>query len=299
MSQVIWSQWEDLVVPAGFTKLTPTSTPLDSADLSAITFYVPQYMGGRKALLHVPNMPNLQYLQVPNAGFEDALEFLRPGMVLCNARGVHDASTAELAVALAISSRRGFYDFAQAQAAGKWANKRYPAFNDSKIGIIGAGSIAKTLASYLAPYDVEVTLFSRSGSDGSVKMSELDSRLPELDILFLVLPLNEESKNLFDASRLAKMKDGAVLVNVGRGPIVDTDALIAELNSGRLFAGLDVTNPEPLPEGHPLWSAKNLVLSPHVGGNSTAFDSRAKKLVTAQLERLVQGEELLNIVARG
>lgn len=299
MTHKVWTQWEDLKVPAGIEALNPKNFPLETSDLSQISFYVVPYMSGRKGLEFTSAMTNLETLQVPNAGFDDALEFLKPGVTLCNARGVHDASTAELAVALAISSRRGFYDFAQAQAAGKWANKRYPAFNDSKIGIIGAGSIAKTLASYLAPYDVEVTLFSRSGSDGSVKMSELDSRLPELDILFLVLPLNEASKNLFDASRLAKMKDGAVLVNVGRGPIVDTDALIAELNSGRLFAGLDVTNPEPLPEGHPLWSAKNLVLSPHVGGNSTAFDSRAKKLVTAQLERLVQGEELLNIVARG
>jgi len=295
----VWTQWEDLQVPDGMVALNPKNFPLETSDLSQISFYVAPYMGGRKVLEYTAAMTNLKVLQVPNAGFDDALEFLKPGVTLCNARGVHDASTAELAVALAISSRRGFYDFAIAQSEQRWANKRYASFNDSKIGIIGAGSIAHTLAKYLSPYDVEITFFSRSGLDGAVKISELDAHLPELDIVFLVLPLNNESKNLFDSERLKKMKDGAVLVNVGRGPIVNTDALIAELNSGRLFAGLDVTDPEPLPAGHPLWSAKNLVLSPHVGGNSTAFDSRAKKLIVSQLDLVASGQEPANIVGKG
>jgi len=296
---VAWTQWEDIQVPAGVKALNPKNFPLGESDLSQITFYVAPYMGGRKALEWSSSMPNLKILQVPNAGFDDALEFLRPGMTLCNARGVHDASTAELAIALAISTRRGFYDFARAQQAGKWAPKRYESFNDSKIGIIGAGSIARTLASYLSPYDVEISFFSRSGSDGAIPISDLDAHLPHLDILFLVLPLNAESKHLIDKKRLKLMKDGAVLVNVGRGPIVDTEALVEELNTGRIFAGLDVTDPEPLTEGHPLWSAKNLILSPHVGGNSTAFDSRAKKLIEKQLNLISKGEEPENIVARG
>ena len=294
-----WTQWEDIQTPNGITALNPKNFPLEESDLSQITFYVAPYMGGRKALEYTTSMPNLKILQVPNAGFDDALEFLRPGMILCNARGVHDASTAELAVALAISSRRGFYDFAVAQQAGQWKPKRYESFNDSKIGIIGAGSIARTLASYLAPYDVEISFFSRSGSDGAIKIADLDAHLPHLDILILVLPLNAESKHLINAQRLKLMKNGAVIVNVGRGPIIDTDALISELNTGRIFAGLDVTDPEPLPQGHPLWSAKNLVLSPHVGGNSTAFDSRAKKLIERQLDLISRGVEPENIVARG
>jgi phosphoglycerate dehydrogenase-like enzyme len=294
-----WTQWEDIQTPNGITALNPKNFPLEESDLSQITFYVAPYMGGRKALEYTTSMPNLKILQVPNAGFDDALEFLRPGMILCNARGVHDASTAELAVALAISSRRGFYDFAVAQQAGQWKPKRYESFNDSKIGIIGAGSIARTLASYLAPYDVEISFFSRSGSDGAIKIADLDAHLPHLDILFLVLPLNAESKHLINAQRLKLMKNGAVIVNVGRGPIIDTDALTSELNTGRIFAGLDVTDPEPLPQGHPLWSAKNLVLSPHVGGNSTAFDSRAKKLIERQLDLISRGVEPENIVARG
>jgi len=299
MEHTIWSQWDDLSVPNGIKKLSPSNFSLETDDLSQITFYVPQYMGGRKALEYVRKMPNLKYLQVPNAGFDDALEFLNPGVVLCNARGVHDSSTAELAVALALASRRGFYDFAIAQAKGEWAHKRYPSFNDSKIGIIGAGSIANTLKSYLEPYDLEILMFSRSGQNGSIAISQLDSHLPKLDFVFIVIPLNDESRNLFDAKKLSLMKDGAVIVNVGRGPIINTEALLKELNSGRIYAGLDVTDPEPLPPDHPLWKAKNLILSPHVGGNSTAFESRGKKLIESQLKLLSTGQELNNIVAHG
>jgi len=299
MSHVVWSQWEDLEVPEGFTSLTPKSTPLDSSDLSNISFYVPQYMGGKQALEYSRGMNNLKYLQVPNAGFDDAIAYLKPGVVLCNARGVHDASTAELAMGLAIASRRGFADFANAQRNGDWAHVRYPSFNDSAIGIIGAGSIASTLKSYLEPYDVEITMYSRSGSNGSRSISELDAHLPNTDIVFLVLPLNDESRGMFDARRLALMKDGALIVNVARGGIINTDALIAELNADRLYAGLDVTDPEPLPSDHPLWKAKNCIISPHVGGDSTAFESRGKKLVESQLRLLAEGKEPINIVARG
>jgi phosphoglycerate dehydrogenase-like enzyme len=297
MEHTVWTQWDELKVPNGITKLSPANFSLDTDDLSQITFYVPQYMGGKKALEYVQKMPNLKYLQVPNAGYDDALEFLRPGMTLCNARGVHDASTAELAVALALASRRGFHDFAIAQSKSEWAHKRYPSFNDSKIGIIGAGSIANTLRSYLEPYDVEISMFSRSGQNGSIAISELSAHLPNLDFIFIVIPLNEESRNLFDSTKLALMKDGAVIVNVGRGPIINTQALLEELNSGRIYAGLDVTDPEPLPSDHPLWKAKNLIITPHVGGNSTAFESRGKRLIESQLELLSSGQELNNIVA--
>ena len=127
----------------------------------------------------------------------------------------------------------------------------------------------------------------------------LDKHLPNLDIVILILPLTDESRHMFNKERLAKMKDGALIINVARGPIIETDALIAELNSGRLFAALDVTDPEPLPAGHRLWSAKNLLLVPHVGGNSTAFEPRARRLVESQLALLADGKTLNNIVAKG
>jgi phosphoglycerate dehydrogenase-like enzyme len=295
----VWSQWENLKVPDGFTALNPLNHPLDSSDNSTIDFFVPLYMGGKKALEYVVGMNNLKVFQLPNAGYDDALEYLQPNMVICNARGVHDASTAELAIGLAIAARRVFADFMTAQQEGKWLHSRYHSFNDSNIAIIGNGSIGQTIKRYLQPFDVTITAYSRSGSDGSLKISELDNHISEYDIIFLILPLTDESKNLFDEKRLFAMKEGATLVNVARGPIVNTEALIKVLNEGRISAGIDVTDPEPLPQDHPLWKAKNLIITPHVGGDSRAFEPRGMKLVEEQLIRLSKNEKLINVVARG
>ena len=296
MTHVIWSQWDELVVPDGYTRLSPINFNLETEDLSKITFYVPAYMSGRKGLEYSKTMTNLQILQMPNAGFDDALEFLRPGITLCNARGVHDASTAELAVGLGIAVRRGFYDFVRAQDNGEWLHRRYASLNDSKIAIVGFGSIGQTLARYLSVYDVEIIGYSRKGENGSKVIGDLDKDISTYDIIFLTLPLNTVSKNLFNAERLAKMKDGSLLVNVARGAIINTDALLAELTSKRIFAGLDVTDPEPLPADHPLWRAPNCIIAPHVGGDSTAFESRGQRLVEAQLALLAAGEKLKNVV---
>jgi len=295
-AHTVWSQWHDLAVPAGFHKLSPADYPLDSSDLSQITIYVQPYMTGTEFLEPVKAMSNLQILQVPNAGYESALAYLRPGMVLCNARGVHNASTAELAVGMAISMKRGIPEFLRAQNRGEWNHKPMGSLNDSKIGIVGAGSIGQTLVSYLKPYEVEITTFSRSGHNGSVPMVNFDELLPTFDFIFLIVPLNDESEHLFNAKRLASMKDGSILINVARGRVVDTDALVAELNSGRISAALDVTDPEPLPPGHPLWSAKNVLITPHVGGDSIAFEKRGRAFIEAQLQRIADGLEPLNII---
>jgi phosphoglycerate dehydrogenase-like enzyme len=294
----VWTQWDDLSAPAGITLLSPENFPLDTSDLSQIDFYVPLYMGGAKALSYAAQMPNLKTLQMLNAGYDDALAYLRPGLTLCNARGVHDASTAELAVGLAIASRRGFPEFMREQIAGRWSHHRTSALSDSKIGIIGYGSIGKKIAKNLSGFEVSVTAFTQSGRDGSLTIDQLDAHLPELDIIILILPLSDSSRHLFNAQRLAAMKDGALLINVARGPVVETDALVKELNSGRIFAALDVTDPEPLPAGHPLWSAKNLLLVPHVGGNSDAFEPRGRALVESQLQLLAAGA-LEHVVAQG
>jgi phosphoglycerate dehydrogenase-like enzyme len=296
MSHVVWSQWADLEVPEGFVKLSPENCDLASGDLSEITFFVPKYMSGKDGLRPTARMTNLKTLHLLMAGYEEALEFVNPGVQLCNGRGVHNASTAELAVGLAIASRRGFDDFIQAQDRDEWMHQSYPTLNDSKIAIVGYGSIGQTLEKYLSVYDVSITGYTRSGSDGSKKLSEFDADLPSFDIIFLILPLNPESNKFFDAKRLAKMKDGALIVNVARGPIIDTDALVAELNSRRIYAALDVTDPEPLPVGHPLWSTPHCIITPHVGGDSAAFESRGKRLIEEQLKRLAAGESLLNIV---
>ena len=295
----IWTQWDDLNVPSKFKRLSPTNTPIENSDLSEITFYVPTYMGGRPALELTKKMPNLKVLQMPNAGYDDAMEYVRDGMTLCNGKSIHDDSTAELAVGLTIASLRGFPDFIRNQDKSDWVHVKNKSINDRKIGIIGFGSIGTTIAKMLSGFTVEIIAFTQSGRDNTIAITDLNKHLPTLDVVILILPLTKESKHLFDAKRLSLMKDGALLVNVARGPIVETEALVKELNSGRITAALDVTDPEPLPKDHPLWRAKGVLISPHVGGNTTAFESRARRLIESQLNLLADGKPLNNIIVSG
>jgi len=294
----MWSQWADLKLPHGMTHAPTDGVAPFTEDLESIEFFVPKYMGGPAAISMIDQMKSLKVIQSPNAGVDDLLAVLPQGVTLCNAAGVHDASTAELAIALSIASRRGFSDFARNQVAGTWVHERKPSLTDSNIAIVGFGNIGKMIASMLKPFDVKVSGFSNSGRDGSSTMDRFDAMLPTFDVVILIVPLNSGTRHFMNATRLQSMKDGAALVNVARGPVVDTDALINELNTRRITAALDVTDPEPLPDGHPLWSAPNLIITPHVGGDSEAFLPRGRKLVEEQAERFVTGVPLLNIVAQ-
>jgi len=297
LNMKIWTQWDDLKIPLGFTHLKTDGQLPKQGDVEAIQFYVPRYMGGREPLEIIPRMKSLQVVQSPNAGYDDVLQFLPHGVTLCNAAGVHDASTAELAVGLTIASRRGFAKFAQSQHVGLWEHSKERSLADSLVGVVGYGNIGRLIASQVSHFQAEVISFSRGGRDGSIPISDFDSYLPKLDVIILIVPLTAETQNFMNAKRISAMKDGATLVNVARGPVVDTEALVKELNTGRITAGLDVTDPEPLPQSHALWSAKNVIISPHVGGDTSAFEPRGKKLVEDQLLRLAEGKPLINIVA--
>ncbi len=294
----IWTQWDDLNLPAGVTHLPTDGIAPAAGDLDSIEFYVPRYMGGPAAIAMIPEMKSLKVIQSPNAGVDDVLKIRPQGVTLCNAAGVHDASTAELAVALSIASRRGFAAFARDQVDQRWGHERMSSLTDSNIAIVGYGNIGKTIARMLGNFEVTITAFSKSGRDGALTLDHFDRLLPTFDVIILIVPLTDQTHHLMNAARLASMKDGAALINVARGPVVDTDALIAELNSGRITAGLDVTDPEPLPAGHPLWSAKNVIITPHVGGDSAAFIPRGRKLVEEQIARFASGQPLLHIVAQ-
>ncbi len=256
-------------------------------------------MYGAAALEPLAKMSSLKVIQSPNAGVDDVIVLRPAGVTLCNAAGVHDASTAELAVGLAIAARRGFAQFANNQSAGNWSHATHASLTDSKIAIVGHGNIGKTIARMLAGFEVEVTSFSKSGSDGAVTMDKFDVLLPTFDVIFLIVPLNSGTRHLMNSHRLAAMKDGAALINVARGAVVDTDALLKELQAGRISAGLDVTDPEPLPAGHALWSAPNTIITPHVGGDSRAFEPRARALVEEQLARFAAHQPLVNVVVQG
>jgi phosphoglycerate dehydrogenase-like enzyme len=271
--------------------------------LDRVTFYVPAYQGGARALEAMARMPRLQVVQSLWAGVDAVWPHLPAGASLHNAAGVHDASTAELAVALTLARLRGLDVFARAQERGEWSAQRLDALADRTVLVVGYGRIGQAIERRLAGFEVDVVRVARSArtlDDGRVvhAMSELPDLLPEVDVVILIVPQTPETVGLVDAAFLARMRPGALLVNVARGPVVVTDDLVAALRAGRVTAALDVTDPEPLPADHPLWSAPGVLISPHVGGNSSAFEPRAQRLVAGQLRRWRSGEPLDNAVAR-
>ena len=296
--RTIWCQWRDIQIPAGYDLLSSKLDLIDQAKLNEISVYVPAYMDGISSLQKMKDMPQLEFVQLLTAGFEDALMHLPSNVSLANARGVHDQSTAELALGLALASRCGILDYHAAQHSSKWLSGTRGSIIDSAVAIIGFGSIGREIANVFLPFTKNITGYTRSGSEGTRKIEELDKNLGNYDIVILITPLTEETRGLFDAKRLSLMKRGALLINMARGPIIVTDDLIAVLNQEQIFAALDVTDPEPLPADHPLWGAKNLIISPHVGGNSVAFPSRAKNLISTQLARLATGELPANLIVQ-
>ncbi|MGW8379560.1 2-hydroxyacid dehydrogenase [Streptomyces sp. ODS28] len=276
------------------------------ADPARCAFYVVPYMRGQAVSVRpLERMTQVRVVQTLTAGIDDvapAVPQLPRGTLLCNARGVHDASTAELALTLTLASLRGLPGFVRAQDEGRWAPGTYDALADKSVLIVGYGAIGAAVEERLLPFEVEeITRVARTARESARGPVHALARLPELlpaaDVVVLCTPLTEETRGLAGAGFLARMKDGALLVNVARGGVVDTKSLLAELDSGRLRAALDVTDPEPLPAGHPLWQAPNALITPHVGGPTTAFLPRAKRLLREQLKRWAAGAELAHTVA--
>lgn len=268
------------------------------SDLSQVGFYVPEYMGPRSSLELIEQMPNLEVVQLLTVGFDAALKYVPDHVSLCNAVGVHDASTAELAVALVLASLRGIDDFARAMPQGDWIHERRPSLVDNRVVIIGAGGVGQAIAKRLVPFEAEVTVVARSQRSDVVAISELPSLLPKADVVILAIPLDVHTSGLVNDSFLSRMRTGALLVNVSRGGVVDTQALVEHTQQGRIRAALDVTDPEPLPPEHPLWRIPGVLISPHVGGNTSAFLPRAKVLVEKQVSRWRSGDPLAHVVQR-
>lgn len=274
-------------------------TSIDDAVLADVEFFVPIYMGPADNLALMKRMPKLSVCQLLTAGYENALAFLPDGVTLCNAGGVHDASTAELALGLMLASLRGIDDAARNMSSGRWDHRTRPALADRHVVIVGAGGVGRAIERRLEPFETTVTIVGRTGRPGVLAASELLSVLPSADVVVLALPLDSTTARSVDRSFLGAMKDGALLVNVARGKVVDTDALVAELSTGRLRAALDVTDPEPLPADHPLWRAPGALITPHVGGDTSAFLPRARRLVERQVTSWLAGAELESVVVPG
>ncbi|MEU9373321.1 2-hydroxyacid dehydrogenase [Streptomyces sp. NPDC048255] len=276
--------------------------PADPADC---VFYVTPYMKSPEVTVRpLAAMPAVQVVQTLTAGIDHVLGglgHLRPGVRLCNAAGVHTASTAELALALTLASLRGIPGMVRGQDREQWHGGFYEALADKSVLIVGYGSIGAAIEDRLVPFEcgpvTRVARSARTTARGPVHaLADLPQLLPRADVVILSTPLTEDTRGLAGAGFLSRMKDGALLVNVARGPVVDTKSLLAEVESGRLRAALDVTDPEPLPAGHPLWHAPNVLITPHVGGSSSAFEPRAKRLLARQLTRFAAGEPVEHTV---
>lgn len=267
------------------------------ASAAEVELYVPSYRFSVADAELMARMPRLRVVQTQTAGVEHIRPYVPEGVTLCNGRGIHDASTAELAVALMLASLREIPDFVRAQDRGEWRPVRARSLADRTVLILGHGSIGAAVEARLQGFEVEVVRVARTAREGVHGYDELPHLLPTADVVVLIVPLTDETRGLVDRDFLARMKDDALLVNVARGAVVDTDALVEALATRRIHAALDVTDPEPLPAGHPLWSAPNLLVSPHVGGASTAMEPRARRVVREQLERFAAGRPLANVMS--
>lgn len=268
----------------------------DPDEISQVEFFVPLYMGAEETHAFAAQMPRLQVVQALTSGVDNLLGLIRPGVTLCRAGFVHDASTAELAVALALAKLRGLDHFARHMHTGAFLHERYEAMYAKRVLVVGAGEIGQAIAARLAPFEAEVTLVGRTARAGVRATGDLPALLGHHQVVILCLPLTEQSRGMVDEAFLSAMPTGALLVNVSRGPVVNTDDLLAAVRSGRITAALDVTDPEPLPPEHPLWQEAGVLISPHVGGNTSAFIPRARRMVREQINRWLAQEPLQYVV---
>jgi phosphoglycerate dehydrogenase-like enzyme len=272
--------------------------PSDPAD---VRFWVPPFLSTGNVVQLTEKFTAVEVIQLLSAG-ADAWLRLPDSITLCDARGVHSSSTSEWAVAAILSHVRAFPAFVLAQAAQHWAYaERAPTdeLAGKRVLIVGSGAIGEATAARLAPFEVQVTRVARTAREGTHAVQELPALLPEADVVVLLVPLTRETQGMVDAGFLAAMPDGSLLVNAARGPVVDTEALTAELATGRIAAVADVVDPEPLPADHPLWTMPNFTLTPHVAGSVRGFLPRAYRLVGDQIRRYGTGQPLINVVRDG
>lgn len=262
------------------------------ADISGVEFYVPPYMRWAEALSMLKRLPSLRVVQVLTAGIDWITPHMPPGVTLCRGVGVHEASVTELVLTSVLAMTKDLPDFVRRQANAEWAHRRTGGLHGSTAVILGYGSIGRATGALLSALGVEVIGISRSGRPPAIGFSELAGVLPRCDILLVLLPLTDETRAILDAKTLALLPDGAMVVNVSRGQVIERDALEAELVSGRLCAALDVTDPEPLPPESPLWHLPNVLITPHVGGDSDLFPRFAARLVAEQSTRYLEGRPL-------
>jgi phosphoglycerate dehydrogenase-like enzyme len=280
---------------AAVAVVAPDGGPLP-ADADEVEFYVPPFFPAPPAIEAIAHLPRLRVVQALTAGVDRLRPRIPAGVTLCNSRGVHDASTAEWVVAAILAAVRDLPYFALEQAAQRWSYRFTGSLAGQQVLIVGYGSIGRAVEQRLAGFEVEVRRVARRARDGVAPVSELPALLPAADVVVVLAPVTPETVGMVDAGFLARMKDGALLVNAARGSLLVTDALTAELQRGRLRAALDVTDPEPLSPGHPLWRAPGVLITPHVAASTPVSAARLLAFVRAQAGRFTSGQPLQNVI---
>jgi len=272
---------------------------LSSEEIDAVVYHHPS---GAAGLKRISALPRLKLIQTQSTGYDGFVAAGR-GAAVASAYGLHAGPTAELTLGLILTAQRSLDHFAREQSARRWTPATTPGLLDRNVLMIGAGGIGEAIAERLAPFGVALTRVgtrARNDHRGPVHgVDELPELLPKADIVVLITPLNDATHHLVDKDFLARLPDGALVVNVARGPVVDTEALLNEVQSGRLRAALDVVDPEPLPADHPLWTAPGVFLTPHIGGRSEALKPRLARFLREQVRRIAAGEALQNLVHPG
>jgi phosphoglycerate dehydrogenase-like enzyme len=269
------------------------------AEAATAQVLVPPFLATSEAVRLTENLPELRLVQLLTAGAEAWVGRLPDGVALSDCRGAHGGATAEWVVATLLAVYRHLPRFARAQEEARWDYHQTEELAGKRVLIVGAGDVAENTVRRLEPFEVTTTLVGRRARDGVHGIDEVLDLLPGHDACVVIVPLTDDTRGLIDAAFLAAMPDGAVLVNAARGPVADTDALTAELTSGRLRAAVDVTEPEPLPGDHPLWKAPGLLLTPHVGGSVPGAMGRAYKVAAEQIAAFARGEQPPNLVTNG
>ena len=276
---------------------------------------VPCYLKPAEAMWK--HLRGVRVAQSTLAGVDWLMKLAPREVTVCDARGAHDISTAEWVVTATLATMKYFPFYGEVQRAGEW-NRRFEAgdyyrrmhgtdqefyppllvedLHGKRVLIVGYGSIGSKIERMMEPFGVEVARIARTAREGVATLSELPELLPKADVVVLIVPLTGETRGMIGEKELGLMKQGALLVNAARGPVVDAEALMAALKAGRIRAALDVTDPEPLPDGHPLWSAPNTLITPHVAGSSQNFMARVMQLAGEQIRRMQRGEPLANVV---
>ncbi len=261
-------------------------------------FFLPPF-GQEEVVRQVLERVEVKVVQTLSAGVDWILPLLPEGVVLCDGSGIHDVPVAEWVGMSLLALLKDLPAFFRAQGEGRWAPRVLPDLEGQRVLLLGYGSIGKAVEERLRPFGVEVLPVAKHARPGVYTPQDLPYLLPQVDAVVVLLPLTPETRGLVDREFLSRMKPGALLVNAGRGPVVDTEALLAALEEGRVRAALDVTDPEPLPPDHPLWRAPGVLITPHVAGLSQGFHRRAARFLADQVGRYLRGEPLRNVVLEG